>query len=72
MTKLSSVQQMGEGFLKVIENERIRKQRLEEFNREMSWRNRQLNLVDKYRTGLLEQEQQRGYRLGEQLKLDAL
>jgi len=72
MTKLSSVQQFGENFLKVIENERLRKQQREEFNREMSWRNRQLNLMDKYKTGLLEQGQQQEYRLGEQLKLDAL
>ena len=53
MPKLSSIQQFGDNFLKVIENERDRKQRRNEFNNEMAFRNRQLNFLNNYRQGIL-------------------
>ena len=67
MPKLSSIQQSGDNFLKVIENERDRKLRRDEFNRELAFRNRQLNFLDNYRQGILaDQETQEKRRQSEQ------
>lgn len=66
MPSKQSVQHFGETLLTVIQNERDRRLRLEEFNREMGWRNRQLNFTAKYQEGLLERGQQQEDRLREQ------
>jgi len=57
MAKLSSVQKFGENMLTVLENLRKSREEREQFNYRMSFENRQLNLIDKYRQQTLAQDQ---------------
>jgi len=67
MPNRQSVQQFGEKFLAVIQNLKREKQERDEFNREMRFRYRQMNLLNTYREGIIENQRVQQERLQNQL-----
>jgi len=70
MAKLSSVQQLGENFLAVIENWKKEKRDKEMFEKEMQFKHRQMNLLNTYREGIIENQRVQQERLQNQFEAD--